>query len=105
MATTTNAPEKEILTAQTRLTRTIEAALKVTLPDPEEIRFRSSLLNCATDQLHTLKDAFITRLYEAACDVKFPSDEVTEFRKALQRVIGKNLNLAKHRKPSSPGSA
>ena len=90
--------EKDQLQAQTRLTRTIEASLKVSIPDPEEIRFRTSLLNCAASQLKTLKPAFITRLYEAACDVKFPSDEVTEFRKALQRVIGASLNLAKHRK-------
>lgn len=91
-------PEKEKIQAQTHLTRTIESALKVAIPDPEEIRFRCSLLNCATKQLGTLKPAFITRLYEAACDVKFPSDEVTEFRKALQRAIGKSLNLAAHRK-------
>ena len=94
------ATEKEQIQSQTHLTRTIEAALKVTLPDPEEIRFRTSLLNCATAQLAELKPSFITRLYEAACDVKFPSDEVTQFRKSLQRVIGKSLGLAKHRKPS-----
>lgn len=91
--------EKDQLQAQTRLTRTIEASLKVAIPDPEEIKFRRSLLNCASSQLPQLKPAFVTRLYEAACDVKFPSDEVTDFRKALQRVIGKSLNLIAHRKP------
>jgi len=96
---TTAPTEKEQIQAQTHLTRTIEAALKVAIPDPEEIRFRTSLLNCATAQLSTLKPSFITRLYEAACDVKFPSDEVTNFRKALQRVIGKSLNLKNHRTP------
>jgi N-acetylglucosamine kinase-like BadF-type ATPase len=89
--------EKDELQAQTRLTRTIEAALKVAIPDAEEIRFRSSLLACATAQLKTLKPTFITRLYEAACDVKFPSDEVTNFRKELQKAIGLSLNLKKFR--------
>lgn len=88
---------KDQLSAQTRLTRTIEAALKVAIPDPEEIRFRTSLLHCAAAQLGDLKPVFITRLYEAACDVKFPSDEVTEFRKALQRAIGKSLGLKQYR--------
>lgn len=80
MSTTAAPTEKDKLSEQTRLTRTIEASLKVAIPDPEEIRFRTSLLNCATAQLADLKPTFITRLYEAACDVKFPSDEVTEFR-------------------------
>jgi len=97
--TTATNTEKDKLQEQTRLTRTIEASLKVAIPDPEEIRFRTSLLACASAQLSQLKPAFITRLYESACDVKFPSDEVTDFRKALQRVIGKSLNLAAHRKP------
>ncbi len=96
---TTASTEKDQLQEQSRLTRMIEASLKIAIPDPEEIRFRRSLLNCTTSKLSTIKPAFITRLYEAACDVKFPSDEVTEFRKALQRVIGKSLNLAAHRKP------
>jgi hypothetical protein len=100
MATTTKAPnsEKDELSAQTQLTRLIEASLKISIPDPEEIRFRSSLLNCATSKLGILKPTFITRLYEAACDVKFPSDEVTQFRKDLQKVIGTNLNLKQFRK-------
>lgn len=97
MATTP--PKSEELQSQTHLTRTIEAALKVAVPDPEEIRFRSSLLRCAEAQLPTLKPSFITRLYEAACDVKFPSDEVTAFRKALQATIGRSLGLKQYRKP------
>lgn len=96
--TTQQTPENEALQGQTRLVRFIEAALKVAVPDPEEIQFRSSLLNCATSQLDSLKPPFIVRLYEAACDVKFPSDEVTEFRKALQRCIGRSLGLAQYRR-------
>lgn len=100
MSNPTTAPnsEKDQITGQSQLTRFIEASLKIAIPDPEEIKFRSSLLRCTTSQLGTLKPSFITRMYEAACDVKFPSDEVTEFRKALQRVIGKSLNLRAHRK-------
>jgi hypothetical protein len=94
-------PQNEELQAQTQLTRTIEAALKVAVPDADEIRFRGSLLRCATAQLATLKPAFVTRLYEAACDVKYPSDEVTEFRKALQVVIARGLNLKQYRNPAA----
>lgn len=90
-------PENENLQQQTRLTRLIEAALKVAIPDPEELKFRGSLMRCAQAQFDTLKPAFIVRLYEAACDVKFPSDEVTAFRKALQLVIGRSLNLKQYR--------
>jgi hypothetical protein len=101
MATTPKAPnsEKDELSAQTQLTRLVEASLKISIPDPDEIRFRRSLLNCAINKIGTLKSSFITRLYEAACDVKFPSDEVTNFRKELQNVIGTNLNLKAFRKP------
>ena len=97
----TNAPnaEKEKIQSQSQLTRFIESSLKIAIPDPEEIKFRGSLLRCASTQLAALKPTFITRLYEAACEVKYPSDEVTDFRKALQRIIGKSLNLAAHRKP------
>jgi len=95
---TTTTPKSEELQAQTHLVRTIEAALKVSIPDTEEIRFRSSLLRCAEAQLATLKPAFITRLYESACDVKFPSDEVTAFRKALQAAIGRSLGLKQYRR-------
>jgi hypothetical protein len=91
-------PESEAIQQQTRLTRLIEAALKVAIPDPEELVFRGSLLRCAEAQFPVLKPSFIVRLYEAACDVKFPSDEVTDFRKALQRVIGLSMNLKQYRR-------
>ena len=92
-------PKNEALQAQMRLTRTIEASLKVVVPDPEELKFRGSLLRCASSQLPTLNDSCIVRMYEAACDVKFPSPEVTEFRKSLQRVIGRTLDLKKYSQP------
>ena len=92
--------EKDLLQEQTRLTRYIEASLKIAIPDPEEIRFRKCLLACATIKLPELKPSFITRLFEAACDVKFPSDEVTSFRKELQKVIGRQLVLKQYRQPA-----
>ena len=95
MATT--APNKDELQAQTRLIRAVEAALKVSVPDSEELRFRGSLLRCAAAQLDSLNPGFVIRLYEAACDVKFPSDDVTGLRKALQTSIGKTLGLKQYR--------
>ncbi len=96
---TNTSAEKDQLQAQTRLTRLIESSLKIAVPSKTDIKFRTSLLNLAAQQLSTLKPAFITRLYEAACEVKYPSDEVEKFREALQRNIGKSLNLAAHRTP------
>jgi hypothetical protein len=102
MATTpADNSEKEELSSQNRLTRFIEASLKVSIPDPEEIKFRTSLLACATAQLAVMKPSFVVRLYEAACDVKFPSDEVTQFRKKLQIIIGRSLNLKQYRRPTA----
>lgn len=97
MSTTPPPAKSEELQDQTRLTRTVEAALKVALPDADELRFRGALLRCAISRLTGLKGAFITRMYEAACDVKFPSDDVTEFRKALQNNIARSLNLKQFR--------
>ena len=88
---------KDELQAQTHLIRTVEAALKVSVPDSEELRFRGSLLRCAAAQLDSLKPGFVIRLYEAACDVKFPSDDVTALRKALQTSIAKSLDLKQYR--------
>lgn len=92
-------PKNDELQAQTHLIRTIEAALKVSVPDSAEIRFRGSLLRCAEASLADLKPAFIIRLYEAACEVKFPSDEVTSFRMALQKAIALTLNLKAYKAP------
>jgi len=100
MPTKPTTPESEELQSQTRLVRIIEAALKVSVPDPEELQFRRSLLNCAAARLQDLKPPFVVRLYEAACDVKFPSDEVTDFRKQLQRTIGRSLSLKQYRQPA-----
>lgn len=91
------APKNEALQAQTHLVRTIEAALKVAVPDPVDLKFRGSLLRKAAAEINDLAPAFIVRLHDAACDVKFPSDEVTVFRHALQAQIGKNLGLSAYK--------
>lgn len=93
-------PKNEELQGQTQLTRTIEAALQVAVPGPEELRFRAALFRAATAQMAALKPAFVTRMYEAACAVKFPSDEVTAFRLELQRTLARNLNLKQYRIPT-----
>jgi len=90
-------PKNEELQEQTHLIRTVEAHLKISVPDPEELRFRASLLRCAEAGIRNLKPGFIVRLYEAACDVKFASDDVTAFRHALQRALGEHLNLRAYR--------
>jgi len=95
-------PKNEEVTKQSQLIRTVEAALKVAIPDADEIAFRSSLLACATAKIPDLGPGFIVRLYEAACDVKFPTDHVGDFRKSLQRAIGKNLDLRSYRKANPP---
>jgi hypothetical protein len=97
-------PNKDQLTAQTHLIRTVEAALKVAIPDTEELRFRGSLLRCAAAQLDTLKPAFVIRLYEAATDVKFPTDDVCSLRKALQKTIAKSLGLQAYKTAGSAAS-
>jgi hypothetical protein len=91
----------EQLQEQTHLIRAVEAHLKVSVPDVEELRFRGSLLAKASAELKNLKPGFVLRLYEAACDVKFPSDEVEAFRLTLQREIGLHLNLRAYRQPNA----
>ncbi len=99
MSTTAPTTKSAELQEASILIRRIEAVMKVVIPDNDEIRFRSSLLNYATTRLKDFNESHITRLYEAACEVKFPSPEVTDFRKSLQRIIGERLNLKQHRAP------
>ena len=97
--------ENETLQKQLHLIRTVEAALKVVVPDAEELQFRGSLLNCATAKLADFKPGMTVRLYEAACDVKFPTEDVTRFRHNLQRAIGRNLDLRSYRIQPAPAPA
>jgi hypothetical protein len=92
----TTAPE---LVAQTQLVRTVEATLKVRMPDDREKRFRASLLNKATADIAQFNHAHLVRLYEAACGVEFPEAEVTTFRHTCQDAIGRTLKLSDHRQP------
>lgn len=93
----TDQSAKDQLTSQTLLIRTLEANLKVAIPDAEELRFRGSACRKAAADLGELKPAFVVRLYEAACEVKFPSDDVAGLRKAIQKSLGKTLGLAAFR--------
>jgi hypothetical protein len=86
-------PKNEQLQASAQLVRTVEAALKIAVPDDTEIGFRDALIRTTADKLKDLNPNLVTRLYEAACDVKFPSASVTWFRKRLQQAIAKNLDL------------
>lgn len=96
--TTTTDSNKALLTEQTHMIRAIEASLKISVPDAEELRFRGSMLRKAAAIKDELKPAFILRLYEAACEVKFPSDDVVELRKVLQVSIAKIHGLKAYRK-------
>ncbi|MDP3851986.1 MAG: hypothetical protein U1E02_26640 [Hydrogenophaga sp.] len=92
--TTTKDP---LLQEQTRLVRAVEANLKVVTQDPEELRFRGSLLRKAAADLPLINPSLATRLYEAVCDVDFAQPEIVTLRKSLQAAIGTQLNLKEHR--------
>lgn len=104
MTTTTAQPKNQELKEQSVLIRTVEANLKVAVPDDEELKFRASLLTCAATRAAELPTGFVVRLYEAACEVKFPEPAVTGFRLALQRILGQTLDLRKYR-PTPNASA
>jgi len=97
--------KSEELQETSQLVRKVQAAMKVAIPDDDEIRFRSSLLNYTTTRLGELSENQITRLYESACEVKFPSPEVAAFRKSLQHIIGLSLNLKNYRAPKPTTTA
>ena len=80
---------------QSHLIRSVIANLNISYPEPDELKFRSSILLCVQESLNSLTASQITRLYEAACEVKFASDDVKTFRALTQLVIAKNLNLAR----------
>lgn len=86
-------PKNEQLQAQTQLVRTVEANLKIAVPDTTEIGFRDALLRTAAAELPKFSAVLVTRLYEAACNVNYPSPSVTWFRKRLQQAIARNLGL------------
>ena len=104
-APTASAPAKnEELQEHAHLIRTVEAALKIAVPDDVELRFRGSLLRLTTSSLAKFKQSLVVRLFEAACDVKFPSADVTEFRHALEVQLGERLQLRSFRSPATTRS-
>lgn len=99
---TPSTPKDPVLQEHTRLVRTVEANLKVVAPDPEEVRFRASLLRLTESSLPGMNPSLVTRLYEAVCAMEFPKPEIIELRKKLQATIGKNFDLRSHRPPQAP---
>jgi hypothetical protein len=71
--------------------------LKIGVPDPKEIAFRTCLLRRAADELPRLPVVHVTRLYEAACGVGYPSEEVTQFRHACQPALASIHGLAPYK--------
>lgn len=95
-ATTTKDP---VLQEQTRLVRAVEANLKVVTQDPEELRFRTSLIRKVSADLPHINSSLVTRIYEAVCEIEFASPEIVALRKQLQAAIGRQLNLREHAAP------
>ena len=101
---TTPTPKDPALQEQTRLVRIIESNLKVKTDDPEELRFRASLLRKTEAALATMNPSLVTRIYEAVCEVDFPKPEITSLRKKLQTAIGRNLALKEFSDKSNPSA-
>lgn len=89
-------PKDPVLQEQTRIVRILESNLKVKTEDPQELRFRASLLRKIEADLGTMNPSLVTRLYEAVCEVEFPKPEIFNFRKTLQLAIGRILSLKEH---------
>jgi hypothetical protein len=102
MATPKTSTTKDpVLQEQTRLVRSLEANLKVITQDPEELRFRGSLIRKVSADLHSINSSLVTRIYEAVCEIEFASPELVALRKQLQATIGRQLNLREHAAPKA----
>ena len=99
MTTKSTSSKDPLLQEQTRLVRAVEANLKVVTQDPEELRFRSSLIRKVSADLPQINSSLVTRIYEAVCDIEFASPEIVTLRKQLQAAIGRQLNLREHSAP------
>ncbi len=98
-APTEKTSRSEELTAQSQLVRTVEANLDIAVIESDhEIRFRDSLLRCASAQIAKMPPGLLTRLYEAACKVRFSTPAVVLFRESLQVEIGTRLSLKSYRR-------
>jgi hypothetical protein len=91
---TTKDPEAQELS---HLVRNVIANLGIAFLEPDEKKFRCSLLLAAQDCFGKFTTAQIVRLYEAACDVKFATDDVKSFRVKLQAVVAKHHDLIRYR--------
>jgi hypothetical protein len=91
---TSKDPEAQELS---HLVRSVIANLGIAFLEPDEKKFRCSLLLAIQDCIGKLTAAQIVRLYEAACDVKFATDDVKAFRVNLQAVVAKQHDLIRYR--------
>lgn len=83
------------------LVRDAVAVLGIDFPQPEDDRFRVSVLLRLKEELPNLEPGQLTRLHEAACkaDAKHPG--INEFRTALRTILGRRYDLAGARKRST----
>jgi hypothetical protein len=74
------------------------AVLGIDFPQPEDHRFRQSILCRLAEEIPSLEPGQITRLHEAACkaDAKHPG--IPEFRTKLRSALGRRYDLAAARK-------
>lgn len=83
------------------LVRDAVAVLGIDFPQPEDDRFRVSILLRLQEELSKLEPSQLTRLHEAACKADAKHDGVTSIRTALRTVLGRRYELAAARKRSN----
>lgn len=92
---TKSTPEKQELAL---LVRDAIAVLGIDFPQPEDDRFRVSVLCRVTEDINKLEPGQLTRLHEAACKAEAKHSGVAEFRTALRRKLGQRYDLKAARK-------
>jgi hypothetical protein len=87
------------------LVRDAVAVLGIDFPQPEDDRFRVSVLLRLKEELPKLEPGHITRLHEAACKANAKHPGVTEFRTSLRLILGRSYDLPGARKRSAGTAA
>lgn len=80
------------------LVRDAIAILGVDFPQPEDDRFRVSILLRLAEELPKLEPGQLTRLHEAACKADAKHAGINEFRTSLRTNLGRRYDLAGARK-------
>lgn len=70
------------------------AVLAIEFPQPEDDRFRVSILLRLTEELSSMEPGQLTRLHEAACKADQKHAGVSEFRTAVRGYLGRRYDLA-----------